>query len=461
MHPFVAKILIIDDDEKIRKSLAEILEYEGYQTEQANDGIQGIAKIKTQNFDLVFCDVKMDKMSGMDVLEHSTKIKPDLPIIIITGHGTVETAVEAVKKGAFDYIAKPLDLNRLLITARNALVKTTLIAETKDLRRKVTKVREIVGESPGILKIKETIDKVAPTDAKILITGENGTGKEMVARWIHEKSLRHAAPFIEVNCAAIPTELIESELFGHEKGAFTSADKQRIGKFEQANGGTLFLDEIGDMSLSAQAKVLRALQENKITRVGGDKDIIVNVRVLAATNKDLSKEVAEHRFRLDLFHRLNVIPIHVPTLNERNGDIALLAKYFIEEISSDNNAKPKPITEDALKELQNVNWTGNVRELRNIMERLFILCGTEITRTDILTFANSGSKRETEGQMNGNLFDHFKTLQEFKDHAEKMFVEYKLHQNGWNITKTADAIDIQRSHLYNKIEKYGLKKEED
>ena len=303
-----AKILLIDDDRSIRRTLKEILEYEDYKVEEAKDGIEGMVKIKTNKYDVVFLDIKMPKMDGMEVLENAQKIRPDLPIIMISGHGTMETAVEAVKKGAFDFIAKPPDLNRLLITVRNALDKSSLITETKVLRRKVTKVRDIVGESGAISKIKETIDRVAPTDARILITGPNGTGKELVARWIHEKSHRNKGPFVEVNCAAIPAELIESELFGHEKGAFTSAHKQRIGKFEQASSGTLFLDEIGDMSISAQAKVLRALQENKITRVGGDKDIQVDVRILSATNKNLLQEVEDTKFRLDLYHRLNVIP---------------------------------------------------------------------------------------------------------------------------------------------------------
>ena len=304
----MAKILIIDDDKSIRHTLTDILKYEGYKVDEAVDGMEGMVKIKTNKYDVVFCDIKMPKMDGMEVLDLAQKLKPDVPIIMISGHGTMETAVDAVKKGAFDFIAKPPDLNRLLITVRNALDKSTLITETKVLRKKVSKVQEIVGDSDPIKAIKETIDRVAPTDARILITGENGTGKEMVARWIHHKSSRCDGAFIEVNCAAIPAELIESELFGHEKGAFTSAHKQRIGKFEQANGGTLFLDEIGDMSLSAQAKVLRALQENRITRVGGDKDIQVDVRIISATNKQLLSEVDEHKFRLDLYHRLNVIP---------------------------------------------------------------------------------------------------------------------------------------------------------
>ncbi len=448
-----AKILIIDDDRSIRRTLKEILEYESYRVDEAVNGIEGMVKIKTNPYDVVFCDIKMPKMDGMEVLDNAMKIKPDIPIIMISGHGTMETAVNAVKKGAFDFIAKPPDLNRLLITVRNALDKSDLITETKVLRRKVSKVRDIVGDSPAIGRIKETIERVAPTDARILITGENGTGKELVARWIHEKSKRAKEPFIEVNCAAIPSELIESELFGHEKGAFTSAHKQRIGKFEQANGGTLFLDEIGDMSLSAQAKVLRALQENRITRVGGDKDIQVDVRILSATNKDLMEEVEDNKFRLDLFHRLNVIPIHVPSLNDRRADIPLLAKQFIKDICNDYSMRPKPITEEALDGLKQLHWSGNVRELRNVTERLIILSREQITKEDVMAYVRPSKQANTS-----NLYDDYKKLQEFKDFTEKAFLEYKLRKNNWNISKTAEEIDIQRSHLYNKIDKYKLKK---
>lgn len=452
------KILIIDDNEMIRKQLVEVFSYEGYEVEEAIDGVQGIAKIKTQNFNLVLSDVSMPKKSGIEVLEAASKIKPDLPFIIITGVGSIEQAVEAVKKGAFDFIEKPLDLHRLLISTRNALEKTKLIEETKDLRQKVTKVRPIIGESPLIEKIRLTIEKVAPTDARILITGENGTGKELVARWIHEKSHRSSGPFVEVNCAAIPSELIESELFGHEKGAFTSADRQRIGKFEQANGGTLFLDEIGDMSLSAQAKVLRVLQENTITRVGGDKNIAVSVRVISATNKELVKEVNDSKFRLDLFHRINVIPIEVPKLDDRKSDIPILSKHFLNEISSEYSAPPKQITEEALEVLKNYSWKGNIRELRNVMERLYILCDNEITGNDVVKFVSYGKSTQSN-QINENLFERFNSLQDFKDYVEQLFIEYKLMDLDWNITKTADILGIQRSHLYNKIEKYGLKKE--
>jgi len=365
----MSNILIIDDEKAIRKTLSEILSYEGYKLDEAGDGEEGLKKVKEKEYDVILCDIKMPKMDGIEFLEKAKEANPDIPIIMISGHGTIETAVEAVKKGAYDYISKPPDLNRLLITIRNAMDKTTLVAETKVLKRRVGKVQEMVGASTPIQKIKETIEKVGPTEARILVTGENGVGKELVARWVHEKSNRAGGALIEVNCAAIPSELIESELFGHEKGSFTSAVKQRIGKFEQANGGTLFLDEIGDMSLTAQAKVLRALQEGKITRVGGDKDINVDVRVIAATNKDLLKEVDEKNFRLDLYHRLSVIIIHVPSLNERNDDIPLLVDKFLVDICGDYGIAKKTIEEDAIKALQLHNWTGNIRELRNVVER--------------------------------------------------------------------------------------------
>lgn len=347
--------------------LREILEYEKYQVEEAEDGKAGLQKLEENAYDVVMLDIKMPKMDGMEVLEKATLEYPDLPIIMISGHGSLETAVEAVKKGAFDYIDKPLDLNRVLITIRNALEKSTLVTETKVLKRKVTKTRDIIGDSPAIAHIRETIERVAPTDARVLVTGANGTGKELVARWIHEQSNRSQGPLVEVNCAAIPSELIESELFGHEKGAFTSAIKQRIGKFEQAVGGTLFLDEIGDMSLSAQAKVLRALQENKITRVGGDKELSVDVRVIAATNKDLLREIDDNNFRMDLYHRLSVILIHVPSLNDRLDDIPLLAERFVKEICEDHGMPRKIITPKAIHELQQIHWTGNIRELRNVL----------------------------------------------------------------------------------------------
>ncbi|OQP68521.1 sigma-54-dependent transcriptional regulator [Niastella populi] len=379
----MSNILIIDDEKAIRKTLSEILSYEGYKIEEAGDGEEGLKKFKEKAYDVVLCDIKMPKLDGIEFLDKAREANPDVPVIMISGHGTIETAVEAVKKGAYDYISKPPDLNRLLITIRNAMDKNNLVTETRVLKRKVSKVEEMIGESAPIVKIKETIDKVAPTDARILVTGENGVGKELVARWVHEKSNRAAGPLVEVNCAAIPSELIESELFGHEKGSFTSAVKQRIGKFEQAHGGTLFLDEIGDMSLSAQAKVLRALQEGKITRVGGDKDISVDVRVIAATNKDLLKEVDDKNFRLDLYHRLSVIIIHVPSLNDRREDIPLLVDKFLADICADYGIPKKGIEKEALDALKQHNWTGNIRELRNVVERLIILSGKNIIPDDV------------------------------------------------------------------------------
>jgi two-component system, NtrC family, nitrogen regulation response regulator NtrX len=376
-------ILIIDDEKAIRKTLTEILSYEGYKIDEASDGEEGLKKFTEKAYDIILCDIKMPKMDGIEFLEKSKEINADVPVIMISGHGNIDTAVEAVKKGAYDYISKPPDLNRLLITLRNAGEKQTLVTETKVLKRKVSKVQEMIGDSMPIVKIKDTIDKVAPTDARVLITGENGAGKELVARWIHEKSNRNTGPIVEVNCAAIPSELIESELFGHEKGSFTSAVKQRIGKFETANGGTLFLDEIGDMSLTAQAKVLRALQEGKITRVGAEKDISVDVRVIAATNKDLFKEVEDKNFRLDLYHRLRVIIIHVPSLKERRDDVPALVDYFLDVIAAEYGQPKKGIEAKALDALKNYDWTGNIRELRNVVERLIILSAKIISLEDV------------------------------------------------------------------------------
>ncbi len=383
----MAKLLIIDDEKSIRKTLREILEYEKYEVEEAADGMEGFALIQKNKYDIILCDIKMPKMDGIELLDKVIQLSIDTPLVMISGHGNIETAVEAVKKGAFDFIAKPLDLNRLLVTIRNAMDKSTLVTETKVLKKKVSKTFDMVGASKAITQIQEMIERVAPTDARVLITGGNGSGKELVARWLHEKSNRSAAPLIEVNCAAIPSELIESELFGHEKGAFTSAISQRKGKFEQAEGGTIFLDEIGDMSLSAQAKVLRALQENKITRVGGEKEIKVNVRVVAATNKDLQKEIAAGNFREDLYHRLSVILIHVPSLNERKEDIPLLAEHFLKMICEDHGMPLKSFSKEAMKELQKINWTGNIREFRNVVERLIILCDKIITDKDVLAYA--------------------------------------------------------------------------
>jgi DNA-binding NtrC family response regulator len=452
----MSKILIIDDEKAIRNTLREILEYESYQVDEASNGEEGLEKLEVGEYAAVLCDIKMPKMDGIEVLTKAQEMDTDVPFIMISGNGTIETAVEATKKGAYDFISKPPDLNRLLITLRNAIDKKSLTVETKVLRRKVTKTREIIGDSPAIQNIMSTIDKVAPTDARVLITGENGTGKELVARWIHEKSNRAKNMLVEVNCAAIPTDLIESELFGHEKGAFTSAIKQRIGKFEQANGGTLFLDEIGDMSLAAQAKVLRALQEGKITRVGGDKDIDVDVRVVAATNKNLLQEIERGNFRMDLYHRLSVILIHVPSLNDRKDDIPSLAEKFIKEVCEDNNFPKKMFLPQALDELKKLDYYGNIRELRNVVERLVILGQQRITVEDVKKFASPLSAREEEK----NIYERFSTLQDFKEYVERIFIEEKLKKNGWNVAKTALEIDIQRSHLYNKIEKYNLKRGE-
>jgi two-component system, NtrC family, nitrogen regulation response regulator NtrX len=383
----MSRILVIDDERSIRNTLKDILEYEKYEVELAEDGPKGLEKIKNGEFDIVLCDIKMPGMDGIEVLDKLTEFSSDVPVIMISGHGNIDTAVEAIKKGAFDFIEKPLDLNRLLITIRNAMDKSNLVTQTKILKRKVSKKYEIVGKSEAIRKVIEMADRVACTDARILITGSNGTGKELVARRIHEMSNRSAGPFIEVNCAAIPSELIESELFGHEKGAFTSAIKQRKGKFEQATGGTLFLDEIGDMSLSAQAKVLRALQESIVNRVGSDSAIKVDVRVVAATNKNLSEEIERGNFREDLYHRLSVILIRVPSLHERLEDLPLLANYFIQQICNEYGMPEKIITEDAFAELQKNEWRGNIREFRNVIERLIILCDKRITGADVLSFA--------------------------------------------------------------------------
>ena len=389
----MSKILVIDDERAIRNTLKEVLEYEKHEVDLAEDGPKGIEMFSVNMYDIVLCDIKMAKMDGLEVLGKISENSSDTPVIMISGHGNIDTAVESIKKGAYDFLEKPLDLNRLLITIRNAMDKSTLITQTQVLKNKVSRMYEIVGESEAIERVKSMIDRVAPTEARVLITGANGTGKELVAHQIHEKSNRSKGPFIEVNCAAIPSELIESELFGHEKGSFTSAIKQRIGKFEQANGGTLFLDEIGDMSLSAQAKVLRALQENKITRVGSDKDIHVNVRVITATNKNIKKEIENNGFREDLYHRLSVILIHVPTLNEREDDIPLLAEYFNALICNEYGMGKRIINADAIKELQKIQWSGNIREFRNVLERLIILCPSEITGNDVVVYAKpvSGS----------------------------------------------------------------------
>jgi len=385
----MSKILVIDDERAIRNTLKDILEYEGHTVELAEDGNAGLILLANPNceVEIVLCDIKMPGMDGIEVLEKILQEGYNVQVIMISGHGTVDTAVEAIKKGAYDFIEKPLDLNRLLVTMKNTTDKTKMISQTKVLKKKISKKYAMIGKSDGIIAIKDMVDKVAQTDARVLITGENGTGKELVAHRVHEKSKRQKLPFIEVNCAAIPSELIESELFGHEKGSFTSAHKQRKGKFEQANGGTLFLDEIGDMSLSAQAKVLRALQENRISRVGSDKSIKVDVRIIAATNKDLKEEIKNNNFREDLYHRLSVILIKVPSLNDRKTDIPLLANHFIKQICGEHGIASKTIAPKAIKELQKINWTGNIREFRNVLERLIILCDTEISDSDVKLFA--------------------------------------------------------------------------
>lgn len=383
----MAKLIIVDDERSIRAALRDILEYEGYEVDEAKDGEEGLTMINQRGYDVALCDIKMPKMDGLEVLLKAGEAQKTTQFVMISAFGNVENAVEATKRGAFDFITKPPDLNRLLITVRNAIERAKMVQETKTLKKRIYKLNEIVGDSDPIRKVKETINRVAATEARVLITGPNGSGKEMVAKQIHEKGSRSAMPLVEVNCAAIPGELIESELFGHEKGAFTGASARRVGKFEQADGGTLFLDEIGDMSLSAQAKVLRALQENKITRVGGDKEIKVNVRVIAATNKDLRTEITTGNFREDLFHRLSVIPIHVPPLAERRSDIPLLTDKFLDDIATEYGSPAKELAPDAMVYLQSLPWTGNVRELRNVVERLVIMCGDEITLDDVKLYA--------------------------------------------------------------------------
>lgn len=447
-------ILVIDDERSIRNTLKDILQYENYIVEEAENGEIGLDKIKKKDYNIVLCDIKMPKKDGIEVLEEALNLKPDLQFIMISGHADMDIAVEATKKGAYDFIQKPLDLNRLLVSIRNALDKTVLVTETKTLKRKVSKVTPIIGESEGIKKVLEMIDKVAPTNARVMITGSNGTGKELVARWIHEKSQRNKAPIVEVNCAAIPSELIESELFGHEKGSFTSAIKQRIGKFEQANGGTLFLDEIGDMSLSAQAKVLRALQENKITRVGGEKEIAVDVRVIAATNKDLRKEIEKGNFREDLFFRLNAIEIHVPALKDRLDDIPLLVKSFLKDTCEEYGMPLKTITDEALKKLQKLPWRGNIRELKNVVERLVILCDKKITQLDIAMYVPQSQATNSNELL--SLCERFDRLQDFINYIERVFLTHKLKQNQWNKIATAEQTGITQTNLETKIQSLGI-----
>ncbi len=419
------KILIVDDDKSIRKTLRDILEFEKYEVDEAANGFDCIVKIKQQSYDVVILDIKMPKMDGMEAIDKIQTIAAHIPVIMISGHGNIDTAVEAVKKGAFDFIQKPPDLNRLLITIRNAMDKSSLITETKVLKKRVqkSKVQEIIGASDSISLIHETIERVAPTEARVLINGANGTGKELVARWIHEKSGRNKGPIVEVNCAAIPSELIESELFGHEKGSFTSAHKQRLGKFELANEGTLFLDEIGDMSLSAQAKVLRALQENRITRVGGDKEISVNVRILAATNKDLRQLIRQGQFREDLYHRLAVIIVKVPSLDERLEDIPALVEHFAATISQEYGTSVKEFDSGAIKQLQTLSWTGNIRELRNVVERLIILSGDTVSKKDVIKFVTPSSSNPRFSL--DELFDKYDSIKEVQTYVKKEFESRK------------------------------------
>ena len=418
------KILIVDDDKGIRNTLRDILEFEKFTIDESPDGLDCLVKIKQNKYDVIIMDIKMPKMDGMEAIDRIQILSPETPVIMISGHGNIDTAVDAVKKGAFDFISKPPDLNRLLITIRNAMDKSSLIVEKNTLQKKVAKgkVQEIVGKSGSISTIKDTIERVGPTDARVLITGPNGSGKELVARWMHEHSKRSDANIIEVNCAAIPSELIESELFGHEKGSFTSAHKQRIGKFELANNGTLFLDEIGDMSLSAQAKVLRALQESRITRVGGDKSIPVDVRVVAATNKDLRSEIRKGKFREDLYHRLAVIIIEVPALNDRKEDIPELVEHFNKLVCAEYGIQPKKIDTAAIKELQKVNWTGNIRELRNVVERLIILSGDSITKKDVTCNVKADVTENTELE---SLFEQFDTVESLRSYVTLEFEKFK------------------------------------
>ncbi len=428
----MAKILVVDDEASIRRTLRDVLEYEKYVIDEAVDGYEAINKVKEQKYDAIILDIKMPKMDGMEVLERIQLLVPDTPVIMISGHANIDTAVEAVKKGAFDFVSKPPDLNRLFITIRNALDRSNLVIETKTLRRKVDtyKTQEIVGGSDPIRQLKQMLDTVAPTDSRVLILGPNGTGKELVARWIHEKSHRAKGPFVEVNCAAIPSELIESELFGHIKGSFTGAVKDHAGKFEQANGGTLFLDEVGDMSLSAQAKVLRALQENKISRVGSDKDIRVDVRVIAATNKDLRAEIEKKLFREDLYYRLAVIIMTVPPLNDRREDIPELVDHFIASYSAEYSHPKKTVTDDAVRLLQQSDWRGNIRELRNVVERLMILGGNEITADDVRRFVMVHSRATSPRPKLQELFDRFESLEDLQHFIEGEYLKYKSQYVG-------------------------------
>ncbi len=451
------QILITDDEKSIRNILRDILEYESYGVLEAESGKEALKKIGKETVDLVILDIKMKGMDGIETLEKIKQMNPGLPVIMISGHGTIKIAVDAAKKGAFDFLEKPPDLNRLLITVRNALKSSELMRENIKIRTELHGDTEIIGESPAIKRIKETISKIAVTNSRVLITGENGTGKELVARSIHSQSRRSGKPFVDVNCAAIPAELLESELFGHEKGAFTGATDRRIGKFEQADGGTLFLDEIGDMSPDAQAKVLRALQENQITRVGGTERIDVDVRVISATNKDLHEAIESGEFREDLFHRLSVIPLHLPPLRDRREDIPVLARTFLAKLGEDEIVfSGKAFSNGALDALKSQPWSGNIRELQNVIERLAILApGDEISEADVdrLVVSKKNSKKVL-----GDLIDEIESFQEFKEEAERMFLVKKLEKYSWNVSATADAIDIRRSHIYTKMKKYDIER---
>ncbi|MDR9417434.1 sigma-54-dependent transcriptional regulator [Gracilimonas sp.] len=452
-----AHILVTDDEKSIRNALQEILEFEDYEVSTVDGGQAALDFLAENDIDLMFLDIKMQGMDGLETLKAIREKGYDFPVIMISGHGTIEIAVEATKMGAYDFLEKPPDLNRLLIAVRNALSQKSLEKENKQIKKKLPKIQEIIGESKAIEEIKNLIEKVAPTQSRVLITGENGTGKELVAKWIHEKSSRSAGPFVEVNCAAIPSDLLESELFGHEKGAFTGASDQRIGKFEQADGGSLFLDEIGDMSLEAQAKVLRALQESTITRVGGSEPIKIDVRILAATNKNLEEEIKEGNFREDLFHRISVIPIEVPPLRKRNKDIPLIAEACLQNLKKrDISFSSISFSDEALEALQQKERRGNVRELQNAVERLGILASsdeiTEETVRDVL------KTRDLKAEHLGKLADETEDFQDFKETAERLFLVKQLEKNDWNISQTAEAIGIQRSHMYNKMKKYNIER---
>lgn len=456
-------VLVVDDEASIRRTLREILEYEDFTVEEAADGEEALTALREETYDLVLLDVKMPEVDGMDVLRTLAEEMPDLPVVMISGHGTIETAVEATKLGAYDFLEKPPDLNRLLVTVRNAMDRGELEVKNRRMRQTLSEqstgdLPPIIGESEAITTVKETIERVAPTEARVLISGENGTGKELVAKWIHQGSGRAGEPLVEVNCAAIPSDLIESELFGHEKGAFTGATEQRVGKFEQADEGTLFLDEVGDMSLSAQAKVLRVLEEDKIERVGGERTIEVDVRVLAATNKDLMVEIEEGRFREDLYHRIGVIFIEVPPLRDRREDIPRLTEHAAERLARRNGLSPKTFTEAALDRLRHYKWYGNVRELYNVIERLLILVDSdEIDAPDVERFIEPVTRTDGESQ---ELIASYDDFTQARDQFEKRFIERKLHEHDWNVSQTAETIGIQRSHLYNKLNKYGIEREE-